>query len=244
MFVVTADQRGSRHGSDLVPAALSLLADVPVRLGFERTAGDEIQGVVEAARSVVQVVSELVRAGDWRLGIGLGPVEQPLPSSTRAARGPAFVAAREAVNRAARLPARLALVAPGQLPHSAQVVNSTQAAHPAQAAQAAQAARLAESALWLLAGVLRRRSPQGREIADLLAGGLSQREAARRLGVSESAVSQRIQHAGWAEQQRAEELALFHLEAADTAADPAPPAGPGASVAAMAGVRRRAVVAR
>jgi len=43
VFVITADQRASRRGPDLVPAALTSLKEVrpqPVR-AFDRTAGDE-----------------------------------------------------------------------------------------------------------------------------------------------------------------------------------------------------------
>ena len=52
MFVMTVDQRGSRTGPDMVPQTLDRLAEIltgdraPVA-GFERTAGDEIQGVLE-----------------------------------------------------------------------------------------------------------------------------------------------------------------------------------------------------
>lgn len=198
MYVVTADQRHSRRDADRVPAALDALRSTLVLLGFERTAGDEIQGAPDGAPAVVEVVTALVRADDWRIGIGIGSAEEPLPDSTRAARGPAFVGARSAVERARSAPASLAVV-------GADTYASVGSAH------------LAESTLWLLAGLLRRRTTQGWEVVDLLGQGHSQREIARRLSISESAVSQRVAHSGWAEQERAVELAVVHLAAADEA---------------------------
>lgn len=108
MFVITPAQRGSRRGTDLVPAALTRLQSVrpkPIR-AFDRTAGDEIQGVAEDPLTVVDVVVTLMRGKDWRLGIGIGPVDKPLPRQARAGRGPAFIAARQAV-RSAHSPAQL-----------------------------------------------------------------------------------------------------------------------------------------
>lgn len=196
LYVVTADQRRSRRSADRVPAALDALGSTPVLLGFERTAGDEIQGAPADAPAVVDVVTALVRADDWRIGIGIGSAEEPLPDSTRAARGPVYVAARAAVEQARTTPAQIAVVGV-----------DTYASSPE--------ARLAESALWLLGGLLRRRTAQGWEVVDLLAQGHSQREIAGLLGVTESAVSQRVTRSGWAEQERAVELAVAHLAAAD-----------------------------
>jgi len=88
-FVITADRRGSRRGPDLVPATLTRLQSVrpkPLR-AFDRTAGDEIQGVAQEPLTVVDVVVTLMRSDDWRLGIGIGPVNRPLPRQARAGRG-------------------------------------------------------------------------------------------------------------------------------------------------------------
>ena len=109
MFVITADQVDSRRFHDRVPAALTLLARSPARAAgasrsFERTAGDEIQGVCEGAEEVLDIVTTLIRHGQWRIGIGIGPVDLPLPESPREGRGPAFVAARDAVQAAHPVP--------------------------------------------------------------------------------------------------------------------------------------------
>ena len=90
MFALTIDQRGSRLSDDGVPGLLDLLAGTETVRAFERTVGDEVQGLVS------------VRVGD---------VDSPTPPSVRAARGPALFAARVAVERAARCTAGVALEA-------------------------------------------------------------------------------------------------------------------------------------
>ncbi len=206
MYVVTADQIASRRSPDRVPQALHALAQVrpaPVA-GFERTVGDEVQGVADKPEAVLESLFTLVRDGRWRAGVGVGPVEQPLPASPREGRGPAFVAARAAVE-ASRSPAAGGVaVRVEQQPADRVTPGSRHAA-------------LAEGALLLWAQILRARSAQGWQVCDLLAEGHSQRAAAELLGISPSAVSQRVRRAGWVEQQRAAELAAYHLQAAHDA---------------------------
>jgi hypothetical protein len=198
VFVLTVDQRGSRSTSDLVPELLTTLNRRPRRIGllrkFERTAGDEVQGVLSDARATVDVIVQLLRADTWYVGVGVGSVDQPLPRSTRAGSGDAFVLAREAVNRAKISP------------HHVNVVGANE-----------HVAEQAESVLWLMASVLRRRSDRGWAVADLLTEGLSRREVGVKLGISQSAVTQRAQAAGFAEEQRGRVLAAELLEAGDAA---------------------------
>lgn len=187
VFAVTADQRRSRHGPDLVPQALAALGRLPVRallLPFERTAGDEVQGLVASASGVVAVVRELVRLAHWRIGIGLGDVEEPLPASTRAARGSAYLAAREALTAARATPVGVAVRdgRPGTLVDDPR-----------------QAVWQAESALLLWGQLLSRRSVEGWQVVDLLDRGLTNRAAAHELGISPSAASQRANRAAYAE---------------------------------------------
>jgi hypothetical protein len=202
MFVITADQIGSRRSADLVPALLAGVATIRARADFERTVGDEVQGVLDTADEVVSAVTTTLRTGHFRVGVGVGAVELPLPASPRAGRGPAFLAARAAVEAAAR----------------SGPVAVRYAASPEGRARDARRARhteLAEHALVLLARLLAARSPEGWAVCDLLAAGQAQRDAAAALGVSPSAVSQRLRRAGWAEQQRAAALAIHHLSEAD-----------------------------
>jgi hypothetical protein len=193
VFVLTVDQRASRAAPDLVPEAVRALNIRTRRDGllrkFERTAGDELQGVLDTAEATVDVIVELLRADTWSIGFGIGPVAEPLPRSTRAGRGEAFVNAREAVTRAKSSPHHLGVVGSG--PYAADQV---------------------ETVLWLIALVLRRRSERGWEVADLLSEGLSRREVGMKLGISQSAVTQRAQAAGVVEEQRGRALVVQLLE--------------------------------
>jgi hypothetical protein len=194
-FVLVADQVASRTEPDRVPAALTALAGVPAVLPFERTAGDEVQGLLAEPAAVVTAVTRLTRLDGWRLGIGAGRVEQPLPRSTRAARGDAYLAARTAITAARKAPTGLALTIPADVGASGY-------------GELAAVARDAESALWLLRSLLARRSEEGWELVDLLDQGLSNTDAAARLGISPSAVSQRLGRAARQEALRGTELTV------------------------------------
>jgi len=207
MFVVLADQVSSRAGADRVPAALDRLAEIigeRAVLGFERTAGDEVQGLTAAPDAVVDAVAELTRLGGWRVGIGAGGVETPLPASTREARGGAYLAAREAIGSARSSPTELGLAL--ATPDATPIV--TAAGYGERAASVADA----ETALWLLRGLLERRSQEGWELVDLLDSGLTNSQAAARLGISPSAASQRVSRAHRTETSRAAGLATRLLD--------------------------------
>src|SRR4051794_9409978 len=107
--VLTIDQRGSTReaATDQVPGTLRKLADVALLRPFERTAGDEFQGVLDDPTALGTLVERLLRERSWNIGIGIGEVEEPLPESTRAGRGPAYVHARNAVTSAKSAPWRL-----------------------------------------------------------------------------------------------------------------------------------------
>lgn len=198
MYVLTVDQRASRSTSDLVAGLLDRLEQLPrgVVRPFERTAGDEVQGILDDPVQVVDLVRDLVREDTWSIGVGVGPVREPLPPSTRAGSGPAFTLAREAVTRAKSRPTGLAV----------------EGAAPA-------AARRGQTALDLLAAVVRRRTERGWEAVDLAAAGLSQIEVAARLGITKQAVSQRLQAAEWHLEPDARALASHLLAVADGRVD-------------------------
>ena len=174
-YVLTVDQRASRRNADRVPEALALLGgSVSAVLAFERTAGDEFQGVLGEPDDVVRVVLRLVRQGGWSIGIGAGPVQTPLPRSTRAGSGPAFLSARRAVEAAKQRPTRLAV----------------RGAVPADAGDA-------QSVLSALAVIVERRSDQAWEAIALMDDGRTQAEAAGELGISRQAVGQRLAAGLW-----------------------------------------------
>lgn len=188
VIVVTVDQRASRSAPDLVPEGIAALADIDLLRAFERTAGDEFQGVLDAPEALSPVLETLLRDDAWNIGLGVGPVDLPLPDHARAGRGPAYVHARDAVTAAKGSPWHL------------RVAGETDTA------------RDLESVLWLWAALLDRRTEKGWEVTDLVDTGLSYDEAGRRLGISQSAVSQRAQAAGLVEGRRAREL-VTHLAA-------------------------------
>ena len=195
--MLTADQVDSRASHDRVPEALAALATPgDVLLGFERTVGDEIQALTADPATLVAAVITLTRLGGWRIGIGLGAVETPLPSSTREARGSAYIAAREAITRARKQPTDLAL---------------TLAATVGTDHYRETAGRDAETALMLLRSLLARRTQEGWELMDLLDADPSSRHAAAALGISPSAVSQRLARAARQEGARGAELATHLL---------------------------------
>jgi hypothetical protein len=71
------------------------------------------------------------------------------------------------------------------------------------------AVRPLESAIWLWAALLARRTDRGWEVSDLVDAGLTYDQAAARIGITQSAVSQRAAAAGIAEGRRARELVEF-----------------------------------
>jgi hypothetical protein len=174
-YVLTVDQRGSRRGPDRVADALRLLnRSVPVLLPFERTAGDEFQGLLAEPADVVDVVLRLVRLGGWSIGVGAGPVQTPLPESTRSGSGPAFLAARRAVDAAKHRPFRVAVR--GVVPTDAGD---------------------AQAVLTALAALVERRSEQAWEAIALVDEGRTQADAATALGISRQAVGQRLAASMW-----------------------------------------------
>lgn len=173
MFALTVDQVDSRHDDDRVEAALRRVAGSlgnDAILAPERTAGDEFQLLLRDARTTLDVVLDLTRLGEWSVGLGIGDVEEPLPSSTRAARGTAFFAARDAVERAKTVLEHVAVeVAPGRRLGTADV----------------------EPLVALAVRARARRSHEGWELADLLRAGHSRVDAAGILGITPQAVAKR-----------------------------------------------------
>jgi hypothetical protein len=176
MFVITADQVGSRDRPDLVAGTMAHLDERfrdALALPVDRNAGDEVQALTADAGAALQIVLHLTRAGDWSVGLGCGDVRTPLPDATREATGDAFVAARAAVTRAKRRPTRFAVEA---------VVEP-------------QPADDAEALLDLLLTLREGRSAAGWELYDLVAAGLTQTEAGARLGITPQSASDRARAA-------------------------------------------------
>jgi hypothetical protein len=177
MFVVTADQRDSRHAPDVIHdtlGALKRLGGRRLRRTPVRTIGDELQALTHDADCALEMILWLDRVGHWSVGCGIGRVNLPLPRDLRSAGGPAFFAAREAVTAAKK-----------RSPHFAIGVDE------ASALTAADVQPLIELLL-----VLRgRRTEEGWELQDLLKSGVSQTSAAEQLAITAQAVSQRARTA-------------------------------------------------
>lgn len=206
MLVLTIDQQGSRRVGDRVEELLSAFAALPaaapgapgVVRPFERTVGDEVQAVLDDADLAVDLALTVLRRGGWTVGIGTGPIDEPLPSSARAGSGGAFVLARDAVERAKS--------------RSRVVPFAVEGADAATAAEA-------EAVLTLVAAVGERRTAAGWEVIDAFrepGTGARQHDVAQRLGISQQAVSQRLRTALWAEELAARPLAARLLTDAGT----------------------------
>lgn len=177
MFAITADQIDSRHGPDLAEEALGLLGRVGgtrLALPADRTAGDEVQAITADPRAALEVILELARTGTWSIGLGIGEIRTPLPADTRAATGPALIAARDAVEAAKKRPSHAAVAAHGIRPDASTL----------------------QATLELLLHLRERRSPEGWELYDLVESGLTQAEAAAALGITPQAASKRAIAAG------------------------------------------------
>lgn len=186
MFVLTIDQVASRRLGDRVDDLLGRLAPVAQAPGvvrpFERTVGDEVQAVLDDPATTLRLALDVLRLGGWSVGLGAGPVDEPLPPSARAGAGAAFVRAREAVERAKTrtrpVPVAVVTGAPDE-------------------------GRDAEAVLTLLASVRARRTQAGWAVVDAVGVdgvGATQEDVARHLGVTQQAVSQRLRTAMWAEE--------------------------------------------
>ncbi|MBW8871502.1 MAG: DNA-binding protein [Leifsonia sp.] len=177
MFVITADQVDSRRRADIVAPALETIGDrfsAHLALPPDRNAGDELQALTADAATALELILTLTREGAWSVGLGLGEVRLPLPENTREATGDAFVAARTAVGRAKRAPARFAV----------------------EALRAEEPAADVEALLTLLLTLREGRTAAGWELFDLVSSGLTQAEAGARLGITPQSASDRARAAG------------------------------------------------
>lgn len=167
-LVLTADQIDSRHHADAVPEALATLhRDVEPFRGFARTAGDEIQALFCDSTQALRALEILVSRSGWRIGVGIGAVQSPVPQDVRASSGEAFILARDAVSHARRSPQHVWVC-------GSERVNA---------------------ALLILTTLWNRRSPAGWQVATMLDQGLSVKAIAEKLHITPSAVSQRARAA-------------------------------------------------
>ncbi|KRE59250.1 hypothetical protein ASG92_05260 [Arthrobacter sp. Soil736] len=224
MYVMTIDQRGSSTDIDRVPEFLEGLKPFS-SARFERSVGDEVQGVLDEPAAVVDVALHALRSGLWYVGIGVGPVNLPSPASPREGSGAAFVAARQAVDRAKAAAGHvpLAVVSGGVqrgLPASAGGVAGNRNAAGRDAG--VRACANAEAVLRLIGRLVRERTEAQWRVVDALRAknerdpgrhGL-QKQVARELGISDQSVSRAILRSGWQEEWAARPAAEMLLATA------------------------------
>jgi hypothetical protein len=215
MYVLTVDQRGSTSDVDRVPELISALRSLtPAR--FERSVGDELQGVVEQPDEVVDIALHALRSGYWYVGIGIGVVQLAPGGSPREGSGSGFVAARKAVE--------LAKSAAGQVPLS--VVAGTMGRGreiPPQDKEGAMAGANAQAVLRLIGRLVQQRTQAQWRVVDSLralqAGDGkhgSQKQVAHELGITEQSVSRAVLRSGWQEEWAARPAAAMLLEYAQS----------------------------
>lgn len=186
MFAITIDQRRSRESADRVPELLRDLESYSLVRRFERTAGDEVQGLCEHAATGVDLITSVVKSQAWWVGVGIGSVDEPLPGSVRASRGPALISARAAVERSHRSLFGL----------SVEGFNAT----------------YVETAVQALARIVVERTREGDEAVEIMRSSKTQKEAAERLAISAQAMSSRLRVARWLEEQRLRALTIHLME--------------------------------
>ena len=216
MYVLTIDQRGSTSDVDRVPELLAELSALSTAGRFERSVGDEVQGVLQRPDEVVEIALHALRGDRWYVGIGVGPVDLPLPASPREGSGPAFVAARLAVDRAKASAAHVPLAVVPGVPRRGQggaLQGSLAGAAAglgggAGPAAGARACANAEAVLRLIGRLVQDRTDAQWKVLDVLRsvqqGQASthgtQKIAARKLGITEQSVSRALLRSGWQEE--------------------------------------------
>lgn len=181
LFVVTINQRDSREVGDLVPELLREIRFVDAVVPFQRSVGDELQGVVGSAKVAVDVALKAIRFRRWHVGIGVGEVHSPLPERITDAEGYGLVYSRRAVNRAQKTGERIPLAVEGP---DSEVAAET------------------EAVLRLLGQIVYTRTEAEWNVLDLMTPGArgQQKLIAQELGISTQAVSKAVIRSHWMEE--------------------------------------------
>ncbi|MFI4990481.1 MAG: SatD family protein [Solirubrobacterales bacterium] len=194
--VLLLDQRRSRSSEDRVEHWVSRLnrsCATLLTLPFERTAGDEMQGVTSSPAALVRILVDAVEDGGWWVGVGIGSIERPLGRTSRESRGPAFWLAREALEKAKSQRAGRAFALRGEPP--VDTANLSACLHA-------------------LGFIIVRRTKRQSEVAQCAREGLSVAEIANRSSVTPQAI-RRLLLASGAEEEW--ELGGFAVEIASSA---------------------------
>ncbi|MGN6404712.1 hypothetical protein [Sinomonas sp.] len=185
MYTVTINQR-DREPGDRVPQLLRALDRATPDIPFSRTVGDEVQAVFSMPEQAVDVGLAAMRSDAcggvrWNVGIGVGPLSEPLPSEMQDVTGLGLVYSRRAVERAQHIKDEAAIAVDGP-----------------DRALASEAAAV----LRLLALTVARRTTAEWRVLELLTPGVrgQQKAVAEALGITAQAVSKAIARAHWNEE--------------------------------------------
>lgn len=200
MFVLSLAGRPG-HGqepADPVRALLEALSGVDLALPAERTAGPDALALAARAPTALDAVLRAVEHGGFAVGLGVGALTAPLPTSVREISGPALASAGTAL-RAARV--------------TSQVPLAVRAADPRQQ----EAAEDAEAVLRLIGWMARTRNRgQWRVVRALREDPhATQAQLASRLGITQQSVSRALKTSGWREESAAHPLAVRLLSMID-----------------------------
>lgn len=197
MYALTADRRDSRSQTgtlDMAGHRDRLAAAHPECFRpWQLSAGDELQVLFAHPEPTVEAALHLAETGRWHVGVGLGPLDEPVPDTVAEATGDALERARAAVEAAKKAPSHAAIRSPRR---------------------AAGAARDADALLALLASVRRRRTAPAREATALADQGLTQEQIAQQLEIDQSSVSRRLGSALWHQESDTRRLLVELIERA------------------------------
>lgn len=215
MYVLTIDQRGSTTDVDRVPGMIAALRGLSPAL-FERSVGDELQGVLEKAADVVEIALHALRDGHWYVGIGIGTVQLAPGGSPREGTGSAFVAARKAVELAKGAGAQVPLsVVTGRMGRGREAPPGAEDGAGGGAVSGAHA----QAVLRLMGRVVQQRTSAQWRVVDrlrALQGGEGrhgvQKQVAHELGITEQSVSRAVLRSGWPEEVAARPAAAMLLD--------------------------------
>lgn len=196
MYVITADQKKSTKTKvDLAPEALHELKTIKTVLPFERTVGDEIQGVIKDSEEALKAIKIIVAMGEWHCGLGIGNANLNNATKTTEASGEAFVNARHAVEEAKKHYLGLAV----ESDTNNTIVSQLEA--------------LLRTKAILISG----RSQRQKEIIENREMFASANEVAEQLKLSKGTISKSLRTSNWEVETSTDSLALSLMEEIDNA---------------------------
>lgn len=180
-YVLTINQRDSREVGDLVPELIRSLRHLPAAVPFQRSVGDEAQGVLDDADGAVDAALVALRQRRWNVGIGVGELRPPLAESVLENEGFGLVYARRAVDRARKSGERIPLAVDGP---------------------DRDIAAEAQAVLRLLGQIVASRTDAEWKVLDLMTPGArgQQKYVAELLGITTQAVSKAVVRSHWQEE--------------------------------------------